>query len=434
MLHASARHIVVVTILAACFTQTVLGQQQVYQTSTPSHQRTNAFIDPLEFNPDFQFFKPFDAHEYSYGKQPRVRTGWHAAVDRVYLAVTRPATGGTHAIMPVVTEVRFVPPPATPIIEEVPIEDIYTSEGFGMLGDTRDFTYANQIDIGHMNEAGHGWFVSFIDTGSPNAFADFHPQAPIYYEEDDDDDAPEALDDEEQPPQYTDASGMVVGEIYPMKVSLNDCDYWGVEVNRSFRLAPINDYLILEPFLGLKYANFKDYATAELFDRSVYLVPDASQAGEGDSMLEITEDRYAFYHSMVINEMFGPQLGFRAHYRNRRWVISTEARAFVMHNWQFFTRHGRLDLMVIDEEEEGQDEGDIEITERGSSHDEFDLNELVTGGELRVQVAYEITRDFSIRAGIDVKQFGRGIARGFDEENNEHVFMIGATIGVTLNR
>ncbi|MBI85818.1 MAG: hypothetical protein CMJ81_21695 [Planctomycetaceae bacterium] len=431
MLHASARQHVVVTILAACFTQTVLGQQQIYQNSTPSHQRTSAFIDPLEFNPDFQIFKPFDAHEYSYGKQPRVRTGWHAAFDRLYLAVTRPATGGTHASMPVVTEVRFIPPPATPVIEEVPLEDIYISQ----LADTRDFAYANQFDIGHMNEAGHGWFVSFIDTGSPNAFADFHPAAIIYYEEEDDDDTAEPLDDEEQPPQFSDASGTEVGKVNPMRISLNDCDYWGVEVNRSFRLQPINDHLILEPFLGLKYANFKDYSTADLFDRSVYLLPDPSQAGEGDSMLEVVEDRYAFYHSMVINEMFGPQLGFRAHYRNRRWIISTEARAFVMHNWQFFTRHGRTDMMMIDEEEEDtQEDGGIEITERTNMHDEFDLNELVTGGELRVQVAYELTRDFAIRAGIDVKQFGRGIARGFDAENNEHVFMIGATFGVTLNR
>ena len=430
MLHASARqHIVVATILAACFTQTVLGQQQIYQNSTPSHQRTSAFIDPLEFNPDFQLFKPFDAHEYSYGKQPRVRTGWHAAFDRVYLAATRPATGGTNANISVVTGVRFVPPPATPIIEEMPMEDITISQ----LGDTRDFTYANQFDIGHMNEAGHGWFVSFIDTGSPNAFITTHPTAALLYEDEgDDNEQPDLLDDEEQPPQYIDASGFEVG---PLEISINDFDYWAVEVNRAFRLAPINDRLVLEPFLGLKYANFKDYSKADVFDRSTYEIPDASQAGEGDSMLTITEDRYGFYRSMVINEMFGPQLGFRAHFRNRRWVISTEARAFVMHNWQFFTRDGRVDLMVIDEEEEDtQEEGGIEITERTTNHDEMDLNELVVGGELRVQAAYEVTRDFAIRAGIDVKQLGRGIARGFDEENNEHVFMIGATIGVTLNR
>lgn len=430
MLHASARqHIVIATILAACFTQTVLGQQQIYQNSTPSHQRTSAFIDPLEFNPDFQLFKPFDAHEYSYGKQPRVRTGWHAAVDRVYMGVSRPATGGTNADIAVVTGVRFVPPPATPIIENMPMEDIYISQ----LGDTRDFTYANQVDIGHMNEAGHGWFVSFIDTGSPNAFITAHPPAALLYEDEgDENEQPELLDEEEQPPQFIDASGFEVG---PLEVSINDCDYWAVEVNRSFRLRPINDRLVVEPFLGLKYANFKDYSKAEIFDRSVYLLPDPSQAGEGDSMLEVTEDRYGFVSSMVINEMFGPQLGFRAHYRNRRWIISTEVRAFVMHNWQFFTRDGRVDLMVIDEEEEDtQEDGGIEITERTTSHDEFDLNELVPGGELRVQAAYEVTRDFAIRAGIDVKQLGRGIARGFDEENNEHVFMIGATIGVTLNR
>ena len=42
------------------------------------------FVDPLEFDPDFQIFKPYDPELY--GGPPRPRTGWFFNFDRMYIA------------------------------------------------------------------------------------------------------------------------------------------------------------------------------------------------------------------------------------------------------------------------------------------------------------------------------------------------------------
>jgi hypothetical protein len=55
--------------------------------------------------------------------------------------------------------------------------------------------------------------------------------------------------------------------------------------------------------------------------------------------------------------------------------------------------------------------------------------------ELRFDAAYRLTRDISIRGGAEFMDFGQGIGRGINiQDNNQDVIMYGFTMGVTWNR
>jgi hypothetical protein len=86
------------------------------------------FIDPLEFNPDFQFFAPADLGNF--GKPPPPKTGWFGAYNRMYIYVTRPE-----------------------------LEESATSGDFG---------WGNRYDIGYMTDDNTGWWFSGIRINGPN--------------------------------------------------------------------------------------------------------------------------------------------------------------------------------------------------------------------------------------------------------------------------
>ena len=61
--------------------------------------------------------------------------------------------------------------------------------------------------------------------------------------------------------------------------------------------------------------------------------------------------------------------------------------------------------------------------------------EFVFGGEIRAEAAYEVTRDVSLRVGMEFLNLATGIGRGRDpERNSEDVQMFGVTFGLTVNR
>ena len=68
------------------------------------------------------------------------------------------------------------------------------------------------------------------------------------------------------------------------------------------------------------------------------------------------------------------------------------------------------------------------------------FTEFVPGGELRIEAAYELTREIRVNAGLQYLYFGRGIGRGFDSFqrtgstfNDEDLTMIGASLGFEIN-
>jgi hypothetical protein len=161
--------------------------------------------------------------------------------------------------------------------------------------------------------------------------------------------------------------------------------YASVDLNRTWRLEPFYHGGFIEPFIGLRFSQFIDYTRGK-----------------------------------VENNMIGAQLGARYFKQKGNWVISGQAQAFPMLNYQMFQTFG-----------DGATVG---------SGVQPSYQEFVIGGEARIEIAYLISKTISIRAGWDLQYFGRGIARNAawvsqpGYVNDEHLVMTGATFGFTINR
>jgi len=110
----------------------------------------------------------------------------------------------------------------------------------------------------------------------------------------------------------------------------------------------------------------------------------------------------------IENTLFGGQVGFRWYKKTGAWVLSNETRFFAAQNW-VFTGQG-------------------------------DFSEFVPAGDIRLEAAYELSREFSIRVGWQMLWLGDGIIRGnpgVAAQGNlsaEDVLLTGLTFGFTLNR
>ena len=99
--------------------------------STVRGQAWHPFADPMEFDPDWQFFAPVDA-DYLEELAPRKRAhiGWFGTYDRAYTLVSRSKQEG----------------------------------GGG------DFTWSNRYEFGLMNQKDSGWLFTHRHMGGPNVY------------------------------------------------------------------------------------------------------------------------------------------------------------------------------------------------------------------------------------------------------------------------
>jgi hypothetical protein len=111
----------------------------------------------------------------------------------------------------------------------------------------------------------------------------------------------------------------------------------------------------------------------------------------------------------VENNILGLQAGFRMHQKVGHWRLSNETRFLAAQNWVM--------------EPIG------------------DSAEFVPVGDIRFEAAYELTREFALRAGFQMIYFGQGVTRGDQSTNpnfiagrEQEIVMAGLTFGFTMNR
>lgn len=171
--------------------------------STVRGQAWHPFADPMEFDPDWQFFAPVDA-DYLEELAPRKRAhiGWFGSFDRSYTLVSRS-----------------------------------NQEGGG-----GDFTWANRYEFGLMNQKDSGWLFTHRHMGGPNVYDRVYqprinevnttdlgnPVAPIF------------PSSERNDPIFQERA-------YVLGDSLNVGSYASFEVNKTFRMEPYRYGGILEP-------------------------------------------------------------------------------------------------------------------------------------------------------------------------------------------
>jgi len=336
---------------------------------------------------DFQFFAP--GHIDTYGGGPKHKTGWFATYDRVYMNVTRP--------------------------DESPAEG-YSSK-FG------DFTWGNRFDLGFIDDDSKGWVATIWHVDGPNKedilvterlnrVADGSPQEEGVF------------------PVRDNNNRLTSARDYLVTNSINVADMTGFELNRTWLWKPLNHGGRLQPLIGFRYTRFIDFyerQTYQRFDDDGFPIPpDGIPPTLGTTA---TAEQLTTLDAGVINDMVGGQLGMHWDKDYRRWNFSGDVKFFGMQNFQVWEETLTTETSL--------DAGDdppsaVLFTEEG---DAFHEAEFVFGMESRIDAAYRVTRDFSLRCGFEYMHFGQGIGRGVNRQNtSQDVIMYGLTMGVTYNR
>ncbi len=207
----------------------------------------------------------------------------------------------------------------------------------------------------------------------------------------------------------------------------------GVELNRSWRLRTFHDGTVFEPFVGLRWLQFRD----------VFDVTATDTTGGQGTQIPVALPGTSFWDTTANNNMFGPQIGFRAEYSQWRFNLMAELRFMAACNFQSINLNGTLGSAL--------DNGDTPQNvpyqlPRTSFHtSQFDET-FAPVGELRTGVNFQLTKAFSVQAEYNML-LGTGISRAsrrvgytlpamtiVDGAKNDPFFTEGISFGVTINR
>lgn len=349
--------------------------------ATARSQVWQPFIDPETFDMPLDPFARNEIIDFGAGKQPN--TGWYFTYDRAYITMSRPdeETNGAWN-----NDGNFVP--------DLPFE----KHAIGDKG------WGNRYDFGYMTEEGVGWAMSIFHLGGPHA----------YY-------------NQPSPEPYASFQQSIAQAPY-LRQSLNDATLTSVELNRVWRLDPLHHGSVLEPFIGVRYMDFKD----RVFRSDLV----------ANELFPLIPPPFSIYEELRIrnnNTMIGGQLGMRWHTRRGPWVLSTEARGFAMGNYQSYNElvDGKAIVYLNPDETETDFQEIILVDSDQRTYRSNSSTRMVSGGELRVEAAYEVTQAVALRGGLELTGF-HGVARGMMVDglwlNNQTVFAAGVTFGFVVNR
>jgi len=175
-------------------------------------------------------------------------------------------------------------------------------------------------------------------------------------------------------------NGRDIGNQTPMQLSAK---YQSYELNRVFRQR-LKSGSYFEPYIGARYAYVQDES---IQDQTTFLF------NLSDPLLA---DRNRFLQESQ-NNLFGGTLGARWFRETGRWTVSSNVATFLAYNKQ---TQFASDL--------GYDENQIRllVVERGAEASTF-----VPSGEARFDLAYNVTRDLSLRVGGQMIYFFEGLDR-----------------------
>ncbi len=359
----------------------------------PNGPAFHPFAEPLEFDPDWQFFAPVDV-DAMLEKSPRKRahTGWYATYDRTYLWVSRPETEQSR--------------------------------------NTGDFGWGNRFDLGFMTSERSGWLASFRHIGGPNVYDTIYQERINRVNTAD----TNSLTNPVNP--FIDRNDPQFGtRAYILGDSLNVFSLSNFEINKTWRREPYRYGGIIEPMVGFRYGTLTDFAMNQNYTRSRDQI-----TNPGVQTTETQQEQLTSWETTIKNRMVGGQLGARYFTHYDRWTVSGELRAFGMANFQArefaqrtYTTHytGAPAINV------GVDATDYQT---GTSFVHGTNTEFVFGFEARAEAAYQLTKAFSVRGGLDMIDFADGIWRAanpnFGQVNlhDQDVQLAGFTFGIEFNR
>lgn len=337
---------------------------------------------------DFQFFAPAEVD--TYGGGPAQKTGWFATYDRIYMNVSRP--------------------------EDVP----------QLTNRMGDFTWGNRIDLGFVDDDDHkGWLVTILHVNGPNENVVVETERINRYMAGASPEAKPILPISDNNNRLTGARDYFVTD------SVNVADMTGVELNRTWQLDQLHHGTRLTPLVGLRYIKFVDFYQRDTylrFDDTGFPVPPMPPS----TAITATTEQLISLQAGVQNDMLGGQLGVHWDRDYRRWNFSGDFKALALENFQYWNDVTKVETTIYDAFGTGAAPTAVLQQQNGTA---YSNQEFVFGMELRFDAAFRVTRDFSLRAGAEFLDFGKGIGRGINRGNtSQDVLMYGFSLGLTYNR
>ncbi len=388
VLNIAWRVIAAVTVMVASPSLMAQGK------NLPNGPAFHPFAEPLEFDPDWQFFAPVDV-DAMLDQSPRKRapTGWFATYDRTHLWVSRPNTETS--------------------------------------ANTGDFGWGNRFDVGFMTSERTGWFASFRHIGGPNVYDKIYQERINRVNTAD----VNSITNPVRP--FIDANDPQLGtRAYILADSLNVFGMSNFELNKTWRREPYRYGGIIEPMIGFKYTTVDDFAMNQNYTRDVTQITAPFSPPTTSTQLE----RLISDETTIKNRMVGGQLGARYFTHYNRWTLSSELRAFAMANFQ--AREYARRVYTTQYAGAPAINTGVVATDytTGTGFVHATNTEFVFGFEARAEAAYQFTKAFGIRGGIDVIDFADGIWRaanpGFGNINqqDQDVQLAGFSLGIEFNR
>jgi len=380
------------------------------------------FIEPDSFRPDFQFFAPADATNYEFGADADPNHGFFFTYDRVYINVTRPET-----------RLPFFPPTGAP-----PVGDPFAEDRFSFVQTNPspwdgDFTWGNRLEMGFIDCEDRGWTMVGWHIDGPNAQSNIVNGDRLAGPDTGADPDPAVTTG-----AYTFENIGVPGlpnfgffppaqtSDLPIFTSINSMKMSSFEIMRIMERQRFHNGGVWEPMIGVRYMQVKDRFNYAFYQRS-------NTDGVGTFVDDL--EFYRNEQAVTENNMLGGQLGVRIFKETGHWNLSTEVRMFAMQNWQ--TYWNTVDNYIWSADfgpkvnpprvPQYARQEQIIVNDRAS--------EFVWGGELKMEAAYQLTRDINFRTGFVFIDLGRGVGRGRDlTTNDQDVQMFGMTFGLTINK
>lgn len=364
------------------------------------------FSEPMEFDPDWQFFAPVQTQDFEdLTTRQRANNGFFLTYDRLRFGMSRSATeSASHAI---------------------------------------DFSWGNRFDFGWMKSNESGWMFSTTHVGGPNSSNVLEQQRLNQFITDDA--GGNGVGGAIQPTQdivgefdflpYHFRNNIQGERLYELFDSVNIATFTSFEANKTWRMEPYRYGGILEPMIGLRYANLSDVAHNDTYNTFAIVdgaVPPAIIAN-GETLLQdnVTTD----------NHMLLGQIGFRYTKFINRWTLSNDMKFFGGQVYQNQQTSRLVSNTVYDNPipigESALSENDHTGTVFSGRRNE----ESTWGFDLRVEGAYKATKYLDVRGGFGMLYFGNGMWRGATVTSgapqflqNQSVVMPAFTFGIALNR
>ncbi|MDM4014441.1 hypothetical protein [Roseiconus lacunae] len=368
--------------------------------------------DPFQFEPDFRWFEPiYDADLADIKPKKRANTGWFATYDRLYLYGSRPDNNDLN---------------------------------FGDDDSRLDGGAGHRYEVGFMlPDSDSGWLFSWVDNDVGEFHRIRHERGNRINEDELDGEATNAA-----PPFGLEAIPGISNNIgfnyrfVDELDSLNVISFDSYELSKTWRMEPYHYGGILEPLVGIRWFRLKDTYAASRFESSND--PDNVISSNLLNKYGALAEELTINQAFTENEAITAQFGFRYMKFIDRFVATGDFRVFSGGNWQSSYKNTWTEAVVYDNTTAPISQGDevARIIREETSPVNSRNEEFFLGFDVRADLAYQLTRDFTIRAGFQLIDIERGLWRGGDAvggtvpggDNEQDYLMVGYTFGLTLNR